>query len=126
MVEWLVPRVAEGVELLAIAVLLGGLLWAFVRAASGALRGGGVFRGLRQSVGRAILLTLELLVAADIVRTLLVGATLEHLVVLGGIVLIRTFLSFSLEVEIEGRWPWQQAAGEDFRPPPANKSISTR
>ena len=69
----------------------------------------------RSSLGQAILLGLELLVAADIVNTVAIEPTLDSLAVLAGIVLIRTFLSFSLEVEIEGRWPWQrggEARGE--------------
>ena len=61
----------------------------------------------RGDLGRAILLGLEFLVAADIISTVAVEPTLRSVVVLGLIVLIRTFLSFSLEVEIEGRWPWQ-------------------
>ncbi|WP_375426930.1 DUF1622 domain-containing protein [uncultured Sphingomonas sp.] len=61
----------------------------------------------RSSLGRSILLGLEFLVAADIVNTVATRPTLDSLAVLAGIVLIRTFLSFSLEVEIEGRWPWQ-------------------
>jgi len=63
----------------------------------------------RSSLGRSILLGLEFLVAADIINTVAVEPTIESLLVLAGIVLIRTFLSFSLEVEIEGRWPWQRA-----------------
>ena len=63
----------------------------------------------RSSLGRSILLGLEFLVAADIINTVAVEPTVESLVVLAGIVLIRTFLSFSLEVEIDGRWPWQKA-----------------
>ncbi|SFV36917.1 Uncharacterized membrane protein [Devosia crocina] len=71
------------------------------------------YHRLRSSLGRSILLGLELLVAADIINTVAIEPTLESLAVLGGIVLIRTFLSLSLEVEIEGRWPWQQARGKD-------------
>lgn len=63
----------------------------------------------RSSLGRAILLGLEFLVAADIVNTVAIEPTLDSLAVLAGIVLIRTFLSFSLEVEIEGHWPWQRS-----------------
>ena len=63
---------------------------------------------LRSSLGRSILLGLEFLVAADIISTVAIEPTLESLAVLAGIVLVRTFLSFSLEVEIEGRWPWQR------------------
>ena len=67
----------------------------------------------RAELARGILLGLELLVAADIVGTVAVTPTFESLAVLGLIVLIRTFLSFSLEVEIEGRWPWQHSAASD-------------
>lgn len=62
----------------------------------------------RSSLGRSILLGLEFLVAADIINTVAIEPTVESLLVLAGIVLIRTFLSFSLEVEIEGRWPWRR------------------
>jgi uncharacterized membrane protein len=68
----------------------------------------GVYSGFRQQVGRAILLGLELLVAADIIRTVALTPTLESVAVLGGIVLVRTFLSFSIEVELTGHWPWQR------------------
>jgi uncharacterized membrane protein len=64
------------------------------------------YRGYRRDLGRAIRLGLELLVAADIINTVAVDPTFQSLGVLAGIVLIRTFLSFSLEVEINGRWPW--------------------
>lgn len=67
----------------------------------------------RSNLGRSILLGLEFLVAADIIDTVAIEPTVQSLIVLAGIVLIRTFLSFSLEVEIEGRWPWQRRAAED-------------
>jgi uncharacterized membrane protein len=66
------------------------------------------YMAYRQNLGRAILLGLELLVAGDIIKTVAVAPTLQNMIVLGAIVLIRTFLSFSLELEINGRWPWQQ------------------
>jgi uncharacterized membrane protein len=66
----------------------------------------------RSNLGRAILLGLEFLVAADIINTVAVTPTLLSVAVLAGIVIIRTFLSFSLEVEIEGRWPWDRKRGE--------------
>src|SRR3954470_11596792 len=68
------------------------------------------YRLYRQSLGRAILLGLEFLVAGDIIRTVAVSPTFTSVGVLAVIVAIRTFLSFSLELEITGRWPWQQAA----------------
>jgi uncharacterized membrane protein len=77
---------------------------AFVRLAH---READIYRRFRQRLGQTILLGLELLVAGDIVRTVAAQPTLTSLAILGGIVLIRTFLSFSLEVEITGRWPWQ-------------------
>lgn len=66
----------------------------------------------RKSLGRSILIGLELLVAGDIIRTVAVAPSIDSLLVLGGIVLIRTFLSISLEVEIEGKWPWRRT-GDD-------------
>lgn len=70
----------------------------------------GVYDQYRQRLGRSILLGLELLVAADIIRTVAVTPTFESVGVLAVIVLIRTFLSWSLELEISGRWPWQKEA----------------
>jgi uncharacterized membrane protein len=75
-----------------------------------------VYRRYRQQLGRTILLGLELLVAADIVRTVAVTPTIRSVSVLAVIVLIRTFLSFSLELEITGRWPWQKALPADAGP----------
>lgn len=62
---------------------------------------------LRQQLGKAILLGLEILVAADIIATVSTEPTMQSVLVLGVVVLIRTFLSFSLQVELEGKWPWQ-------------------
>jgi uncharacterized membrane protein len=67
----------------------------------------------RQDVGRAILLGLEFLIAGDIIRTVVVAPTLQNVVVLGLIVLIRTFLSLSLQLEIEGKLPWQHEVVRD-------------
>ena len=85
--------------------------------------GEGLVRHFREKVGRSILLGLELLVAADIIRTVSEEPTLRGVMVLGMIVLIRTFLSFTLAVELEGHWPWQRArlgeAKRDSHTPPA-------
>jgi len=67
------------------------------------------YRLYRQGLGRAILLGLEFLIAGDIIRTVVVAPTLENVFILGLIVLIRTFLSMALQLEVEGRWPWQRA-----------------
>jgi uncharacterized membrane protein len=68
------------------------------------------YRLCRQDLGRAILLGLEFLVAGDIIRTVVVDPTLDNVIVLGLIVLIRTFLSLALQLEVEGRWPWQHGS----------------
>jgi uncharacterized membrane protein len=77
-------------------------------------RGDGAYVGYRQQVGKAILLGLEFLVAADIIRTVAVAPTFEGVGVLAIVVLVRTFLSFTLDVELNGRWPWQ--SGRDGAP----------
>ena len=68
-----------------------------------------IFREIRQNLGRGILLGLEFLVAADIIHTVAVELTLQAVATLAIVVVIRTFLSFALEVELTGRWPWQGA-----------------
>ena len=70
---------------------------------------GAAYRVFREQLGRSILLGLEFLVAADIIRTVAVTPDARSVAVLGGIVLIRTFLSFSLQLEVTGYWPWQKA-----------------
>jgi uncharacterized membrane protein len=71
---------------------------------------------LRQALGRVILLGLEVLIIGDIIRTLTVEPTLESVAVLAAVVLIRIVLSFSIEVEIDGRWPWRQASAAAHDP----------
>lgn len=68
---------------------------------------GEAYRTYRQQLGRSIILGLEFLIAGDIIRTVIVADTLENVAVLGLIILIRTFLSVTLHLEVEGRWPWQ-------------------
>ena len=108
--EQTMDAIARGVEIIGIVTLVLGLAAALVRAGLALTGGHGgevAFRVVRTVFGRSILLGLEFLVAADIIRTVAVQPSLENVAVLGLIVLIRTFLSFSLEVEIDGRWPWQ-------------------
>lgn len=93
-----------------IAIVIGAVI-ATIIAAGALLRRrteDDVYHSYRKRLGRSILLGLELLVAADIIRTVAVSPTFESIGVLALIVLIRTFLSFSLELEITGRWPWQK------------------
>lgn len=108
--EHLVGWIGDGMELGGILVIVLGILAALIRPAAGWLRGhrdDGTYVNTRRAVGRSILLGLELLVAGDIIRTVAVSPTFASIGVLAGVVLIRTFLSFTLELEINGRWPWQ-------------------
>ena len=103
----IVHWVTRAVEIAGIAVILGGAIYSAAIFARAAARGDpGAYSDVRANLGRSILLGLELLVAADIINTVAIEPTLESLTVLAGVVLVRTFLSFALEVEIEGRWPW--------------------
>jgi uncharacterized membrane protein len=106
-------HIAQGFEVLGAAILVVGVIWSLVLAAVAAQRSGWSARAylvLRQAFGGTLLLGVEVLVAADLVRTVAVAPTLGNVLVLGLIVLIRTFLSFSLETEIEGVAPWRRAA----------------
>ena len=105
----IVENAGKAIDVVGVAVIAAGA----VLAAGGAIgrmlrRTGDAYKVFRQQLGRSILLGLEFLVAADIIRTVAVEPTLQSVGVLAGIVLIRTFLSFSLELEITGRWPWQK------------------
>jgi uncharacterized membrane protein len=107
-------HVAEGFEVLGTLVLVVGAVAAPWTAGAVWRRthmGNASYRTLREMFGAALLLGLEVLVAADLIRTVAVTPTLEGVGVLGLIVLIRTFLSFSLEIEIEGVPPWRRASG---------------
>ena len=105
-------HVAQGFEGLGAAVLIVGVVWSVVLAVLAwrrTGRPGRAYTALRQAFGGSLLLGLEVLVAADLIRTVAVAPTLTNVLVLGLIVLIRTFLSFSLETEIEGVPPWRRA-----------------
>jgi uncharacterized membrane protein len=116
-------RVVRGFEVAGVAILVVGSLVAFVSAALGLRRGGGraAYQRARQGVGRAILLGLEVLIIADIVLTITVDRTFDSALTLGLIVLVRTFLSFSLEIELEGTLPWRRGSKE--KPPAAAVSV---
>ena len=112
----LVGGIAHGVELAGIAVLVLGACLAAGAFVVRLVRGRGflpAYHALRGDLGRAILLGLELLVIGDIIGTVAIEPTLESLGVLAVIVVIRTFLSFALELEVSGRWPWQREAARD-------------
>ena len=105
-IEWaalIIDVVAVIIIVVAIINALSRYVWrAFLHKTQG-----NHYYELKVSLGKALLLGLEILVAADIVRTVALEATLESVMVLGLLVLIRTFLSWAVVVEIEGRWPWQ-------------------
>lgn len=110
--EETIQNVRKAMDAVGVAVIVLGIVVASALALS-RLAGEGadrmaVYRSYRQGIGRAILLGLEILVAADIIRTVAVSPTFETVGVLAIIVAIRTFLSVTLEVELEGRWPWQR------------------
>ena len=104
-------QVASAIEIVGVAmIVVGGLIATakMLRDGFGPPSWSRALQRYRANLGMAILLGLELLVAADIIDTIALPLSLESVGLLAGIVLIRTFLSWSLEVEIEGRWPWQQ------------------
>lgn len=113
MLESIIPILTLTIEVSGVAVILLGVLygaWRFGRDLIGNRQD--AYGNLRNCLGRSILLGLELLVAGDIINTVAVEPTLEKVLVLGGIVLIRTFLSFSLEVELDGTLPWKKREGK--------------
>jgi uncharacterized membrane protein len=91
-----------------VVIVTGGAISIATAAARRSRRETAVYQRLRRQLGQTILLGLELLVAGDIVRTVAASPNLTSVAILAGIVVIRTFLSFSLEVEVTGRWPWQK------------------
>jgi uncharacterized membrane protein len=104
-----IEKIGMTIDAAGVVVIVTGAATAFVAGAVGlSRRQSDVYRRFRQQLGQAILLGLELLVAGDIVRTVAASPSLTSVAILAAIVLIRTFLSFSLEVETTRRWPWQK------------------
>ena len=105
--------VSEWIEILAIIVIgvavvasmLGGLIARFRSDGTAA------FKTFKRYIARGLLIGLDLLIAADIINTVILELTFENVLILGLLVLIRTFLSWSLELELDGRWPWQAPIG---------------
>ena len=115
-----VEAAGNATELAGVVLIVGGLLLASARYVVRPRGAASRYERYRHDLGRAILLGLEVLVAADIVRTVAFTPTLDSVIVLGLIVAIRTFLSWSLALELDGRWPWQRATP---RSPPPTDSI---
>jgi uncharacterized membrane protein len=118
-VHTFVDQLAKVLELAGVAIILGGIILATVAFLREGLRTKdwrSAYPGYRSDIGRGILLGLELLVGADIISTITAPLTFESVGLLAAIVVIRTFLSFSLEAEIDGCWPWRRAAKEAGMP----------
>ena len=121
--DWAIASaVSEWIEILAIAVIAVSVIVAIVLSVRATVTtsrsaGAAVFK---HEISRGILIGLDLLIAADIIRTVTLEPTLENVAALGLIVVVRTFLSWALELEVDGRWPWQAApATVPAEPPPS-------
>lgn len=107
---------AKVIELAGVAVIVGGIIFAAVNFVRSGVRSHDwqqAYQQFRSNLGRGILLGLELLVGADIISTITSPLTVESVGLLAGIIVIRTFLSFALETEIEGCWPWRRSLKRD-------------
>jgi uncharacterized membrane protein len=113
--------IVHGFELAGVVVLAIGSLWALVQAFVHYMHGDhlAVYVQARLQIGRSILLGLEILIIADIVQTITVSPTIESALTLGIIVLVRTFLSFSLEIELDGVLPWRRSKADGVSIPPS-------
>ncbi|HYJ13787.1 MAG TPA: DUF1622 domain-containing protein [Thermomicrobiales bacterium] len=113
--DW-VRYMAIAIEVLAVAIIVLSILVATITHLSLRVKQGKAevgFRGYRAQLGSGLLLGLEILVAADVIRTVALEQTLESVTTLGVLVLIRIFLAWSIVVEIERRWPWQPASYDE-------------
>src|SRR6478609_7782829 len=123
--EW-IEMSSEGIQALAVVIIVVSIVFGFVRYVLELVkRTPSSYSAYKRLLGRSLILALEILVAADVIRTVLLDLTAQGLETLASLVVIRTFLSWSLVVELEGHWPWQSAAaggrntrsGEDEREP---------
>jgi uncharacterized membrane protein len=120
--EW-IDLAAQAIELLAVLVMLLFILYGTVRWLShtrSQIDAG--YPRYRVILGKALLVGLELLVAADIIRTVAVDATLFDIATLGALVIVRTFLGWTITVEVEGRWPWEKPLEADPADPAVKDS----
>lgn len=113
----LIELAALAIELLATTLIIVAIIAATAIYLAGLIRRvanpPAHYTQYKQRLGRALLLCLEILVAADIVRTIALDSTIQSVLSLGLLVVIRTFLSWSLILEVEGRWPWQREVSTD-------------
>lgn len=109
LIEWM----ATAIELLTVLIIVAASIFGTVRFLFRLKRqGGDPYKQYKTHLGKMLILALEFLVAADIIRTVALEQTLNNVLILGLLVAIRTFLSWSLSVEIEGHWPWSKGSGE--------------
>ena len=105
--EW-VELSSQGIQGLAVVIVVGAIVFGSLRYfVQVVTQVGHAYSAYKQLLGRSLLLALELLVAADVIRTVLLDLTAKGMEILGALVVVRTFLSWSLVVELEGHWPWQ-------------------
>jgi uncharacterized membrane protein len=120
--------ISEVIDFTGVAIIALGALLGVIRCAQDLLRqerAGDAYSRLRTFLGRSLLLGLEFLVAGDIIKTVAIEPTLDSVVVLAIIVLVRTVLSLSIGVEIDGRWPWQPAQQAGMTEPPPAGTFDT-
>jgi uncharacterized membrane protein len=108
--EW-IEMSSDGIQALAVAIIVVSIVFGFVRyVLQLGKRSADSYGAYKRLLGRSLMLALEILVAADVIRTVLLDLTAKGLEILAALVAVRTFLSWSLVVELEGHWPWQSAA----------------
>jgi uncharacterized membrane protein len=111
----LISVTGYGIETIGVLIIVTGSAVSSFRFLSNFYKApeGSAYRIYRRQLGRSIILGLEFLIAGDIIRTVVVDDTLTNVTILGLIILIRTFLSFTLHLEAEGHWPWEQVKGNE-------------
>ena len=112
MIRDLIELTAQAIETFAVAIIVIAIVHGTTRYLIHInQQAGDAYERFKAQLGKALLLVLEILVAADVIRTVVLDPNLQNVMILGLLVIIRTFLSWSVVVEIEGRWPWQGAEG---------------
>lgn len=117
--DWALAKdVAEWIEIIAIFVICAAVVVSFVAGVTVLRRSGpaAAVEAVKRQIGRGLLLGLDFLIAADVIRTVTLEPTLPNVSALGVLVVVRTFLAWSLVVELEGRWPWQAGRRADSEP----------
>lgn len=110
---WIIDA-ATGIEALAVAIMVTFIVIVTARWLFHSLQDvEGAYKRYRAALGKSLLIGLELLVAADIIRTVALDASLNNIMMLGALVLVRTFLGWTLTVEVEGHWPWQKTGARE-------------